>query len=246
MREVRAVAKLDHPNIVAAYDVGHERDITYLVMQYVQGTDLFHLIRQHGRLDASRAADIAYQVALALQHASEQGIVHRDIKSSNILITDKGVAKVLDMGLARFEQDEAESEASAPLTQTGIVMGTWDYATPEQTRDSHAHPGRAAALASGRRCAGADALVASPARVGLGHRRCRCAPDRRDRVLARFGTRRPGPTIASWGFPRRVASWGSPRRGAWCGSPCDGPPTRGPIHPHDPEARPGPRSHSAA
>ena len=138
MREVRAAAKLIHPNIVTAFDAGHEGKITYLVMEYVEGTDLYHLIKQHGRLDATTAAGIAYQVAQALQHAHEHGIVHRDMKPPNILVTDKGQAKVLDMGLARIEHAEAEGdEESATLTRDGVVMGTLDYIAPEQASDTH-------------------------------------------------------------------------------------------------------------
>ena len=143
MREVRACAQLNHPNIVAAYDVGEHDDIIYLVMEYVSGTDLYTLIRQHGRLTAHRAADIAYQVALALQHASRRGIVHRDIKPPNILITDKGTAKVLDMGLARIEHREGDGDRSGTLTQEGVVMGTVDYIAPEQAQDTHGADTRA-------------------------------------------------------------------------------------------------------
>ena len=136
MREVRASAKLNHPNIVVAYDVGDEADVTYLVMEYVQGTSLSDLIDQQGKIPPAQAADIARQVALGLDHAHSRGVVHRDIKPSNVLVSDDGTAKVLDMGLARFAETDAADDADG-LTREGVVMGTIDYLSPEQALDSH-------------------------------------------------------------------------------------------------------------
>ena len=137
MREVHASAKLNHPNIVTAYDVGEEGDVTYLAMEYVPGTSLQVLIRQVGRLAPEQGAEIACQVALALDHAYRRDVVHRDIKPSNILITEDGTAKVLDMGLARFHG------ADDGLTRQGVIMGTVDYLAPEQAMDSHTADTRA-------------------------------------------------------------------------------------------------------
>ena len=138
MREARASAQLEHPNIVTTYDVGEEGNITYLAMQYVEGQNLYDIIKQHARLDPGQAARIAHQVALALEHARTRGIVHRDVKPSNILIDTEGAAKVLDMGLARIEHGDLSVEDSAKLTSEGAVMGTVDYIAPEQARDTHA------------------------------------------------------------------------------------------------------------
>ena len=137
MREVRAITKLSHPNVVAAYDVGQQADMTYLVLEYVDGRDLGRIVREHGRLDPALAADIAYQTALALQHADERGIVHRDIKPGNILIDSHGTVKVLDMGLARIRRAATDPDKSQTLTRTGQAVGTVDYLSPEQAKDSH-------------------------------------------------------------------------------------------------------------
>ena len=137
MREVRANAQLMHPNIVTAYDVGQQEDITYLALEYVEGTSLDQRIKTRGRLDPAEAARIGEQVALALEHAREHGIVHRDIKPANILIDHQGCAKVLDMGLARIERPGADVDESTTLTRDGVVMGTLDYLAPEQALDSH-------------------------------------------------------------------------------------------------------------
>ena len=143
MREVEASAQLIHPNIVTAFDVGEEANITYLAMEYVEGADLNRLIKQEGKLDPSRACGIAYQAALGLEHAYEHGIVHRDIKPANILVTPKGVVKVLDMGLARFEHGGPSGQALTTLTSEGLVMGTPDYISPEQAEGTRTADTRA-------------------------------------------------------------------------------------------------------
>ena len=137
MREVRASARLNHPNIVTAFDVKDEGDLTYLVMEYVKGASLSDLIKTHGKLAPPQAAAIAHQVALALEHACERGVVHRDIKPGNILLTERGTVKVLDMGLARIEHPESDPDRPGTLTADGVVIGTVDYLSPEQAMDSH-------------------------------------------------------------------------------------------------------------
>ena len=137
MREVRASAQLNHPNIVAAYDVGEHGNVTYLVLEYVPGASLQQLVTKYRTLKPPTVVKIARQVAEALEHARQCGIVHRDIKPSNILVDRKGTVKVLDMGLARFEEGTPGVDDSTAITRDGVVMGTLDYLAPEQALDSH-------------------------------------------------------------------------------------------------------------
>jgi serine/threonine protein kinase len=134
-REARAVAALDHPNIVRAYDIDRDGKLHFLVMEYVDGSSLQEIVKRHGRLDLGRSAHYIRQAAQGLQHAHSAGLVHRDIKPANLLLDRQGTVKVLDMGLARFFHDEADN-----LTHKyhEAVLGTADYMAPEQTLDSHA------------------------------------------------------------------------------------------------------------
>jgi serine/threonine-protein kinase len=134
-QEVRAVAQLNHPNIVTAYDAACLGDLHFLVMEYVEGIDLARLLKQRGPLPIAQACDFARQVALGLQHALEKGLVHRDIKPGNLMVTPQGVVKILDLGLARLRADQ-DSEAMTALTKEGAVLGTSDYMAPEQALDS--------------------------------------------------------------------------------------------------------------
>ncbi len=133
-REARAVAALDHPNIVRAYDIDQDENLHFLVMEYVDGTNLQDLIKKVGPLDVVRACHYIYGAAVGLQHAHEIGLVHRDIKPGNILVDRAGVVKILDMGLARFFHDE---EDSLTKKYDENVLGTADYLAPEQALDSH-------------------------------------------------------------------------------------------------------------
>ena len=126
-REAQAVARLSHPNIVSIYDVGREKDIHYLVMEYIKGDNLKNLIRKDGVLAPERAVAIARQISEALQHAHENNIVHRDVKPQNILIDGEGRAKLTDFGIAR-------EATTATLTQTDAVVGSVHYLSPEQAR----------------------------------------------------------------------------------------------------------------
>src|SRR5262249_35493788 len=134
-REARVVAALDHPNIVHAYDIGQEEDLHFLVMEYVDGSNLQDIIKKTGPMDVTRACHYIRQAALGLDHAHNQAnIVHRDIKPGNILVDRTGCVKILDMGLARFFSDE-EDNLTKKFEED--VLGTADYLSPEQVEDSH-------------------------------------------------------------------------------------------------------------
>jgi serine/threonine protein kinase len=134
-REARAVAALDHVNIVRAYDIDQDDKLHFLVMEYVDGASLQEMVKRGGQLDPIRAAHYICQAAQGLQHAHESaGLVHRDIKPGNILVDRTGVVKVLDMGLARFFFDE---EDILTKKYDENVLGTADYLAPEQALDSH-------------------------------------------------------------------------------------------------------------
>jgi serine/threonine protein kinase len=133
-REARAAAALDHPNIVHAYDIDQDETLHFLVMEYVDGANLQEIVKKSGPLEPLRAAHYIRQAALALDHAHKSGLVHRDVKPGNVLVDRTGVVKVLDMGLARFFNDEDDM-----LTKKydENVLGTADYLSPEQAIDSH-------------------------------------------------------------------------------------------------------------
>src|SRR5579875_956500 len=134
-REARAVAALDHPNIVRAYDIDQDEKLHFLVMEHVDGSSLQDIIKKTGPMDVLRACHYIRQAALGLQHAHDAaGIVHRDIKPGNILVDRNGIVKILDMGLARFFHDE-EDVLSHKFEDD--VLGTADYLAPEQAMDSH-------------------------------------------------------------------------------------------------------------
>ncbi|HYX44379.1 MAG TPA: Stk1 family PASTA domain-containing Ser/Thr kinase, partial [Acidimicrobiales bacterium] len=125
-REARAAANLNHPNIVSVYDWGEEGGTYFIVMEYVEGPTLRDVIRGEGPLFANRAAEIGAEIAAALEFAHRRGVIHRDVKPGNVLIS--GMVKVTDFGIARAG-DPQES-----LTQTGAVMGTASYFSPEQAQ----------------------------------------------------------------------------------------------------------------
>jgi serine/threonine protein kinase len=134
-REAEAIAGLNHPNIVRAYDVGEERQLHYLVMEFVEGVSLTALVRQKGALPVGQACHYICQAALGLEHAYGVGIIHRDIKPENLLITRTGAVKILDMGLVLFHGKNDE-ELTARF-EKGSILGTADYLSPEQAIDSH-------------------------------------------------------------------------------------------------------------
>lgn len=131
-REARSLAKLSHPNIVAVHDFGKVDDLFYLIMEYVEGTDLRQLIATQ-ELSPEQALAIVPQICGALQFAHDQGIVHRDIKPENILVDRDGVVKVADFGLAKLL---TQTERNHDLTATNQVMGTVKYMAPEQLEGS--------------------------------------------------------------------------------------------------------------
>lgn len=135
-REAQATAALRHKNIVRAYDVDHEGDTHYLVMEFVPGDDLNTVVKDRGAdfLDYATVADYVAQAAEGLQHAHENNLIHRDIKPANLLVDDKGTVKILDLGLALFSADEA---ASLTIANNENVLGTADYLAPEQALNSH-------------------------------------------------------------------------------------------------------------
>jgi formylglycine-generating enzyme required for sulfatase activity len=132
-REVKTAAKLSHPNIVAAHDADQAGDVHFLVMEYVQGQSLAQVVERRGPLPVIYACSYIRAAALGLQHAHEQGMVHRDLKPQNLMLTPKGQIKVLDFGLARFA---SETTQAAALTQENAVVGTPDYIAPEQATDA--------------------------------------------------------------------------------------------------------------
>jgi WD40 repeat protein len=135
-REIRAAAQLAHPNVVRAYDADEVRGTHFFAMECVEGEDLARLVKRGGPLPAAQACEYVRQAALGLQHAFERGLVHRDIKPHNLLLTTDGTVKVLDLGLARLGQGP-EADAASSMTETGCMVGTPDYMAPEQARDSH-------------------------------------------------------------------------------------------------------------
>ena len=125
-REIRTQARLDHDHLVRAFDAGHDGNVHFLVTEYVPGTDLRGLVRSQGKLKVRQAAVIS-QAARGLQYAHDQGLIHRDVKPGNILVTPEGVAKVSDLGLSGNIRDGDDPRA-------GKIAGTADYLSPEQIR----------------------------------------------------------------------------------------------------------------
>ena len=132
-REARAAANLNHQNIVAVHDWGSVDGIYYMVMEYVAGLSVREILHAEGLLAPAQAADVLEQTLAALQHAHRQGIVHRDVKPENLMVTRDGVVKVADFGLAR-------AFADAQITEAGNVTGTVQYLAPEQLQGEPADP----------------------------------------------------------------------------------------------------------
>ena len=136
LREIRAVARLRHPNIVTAFHATRLGESLVFAMEYVDGLDLARLVKSRGPLPVAHACNFVHQAALGLQHAHEEGLVHRDIKPSNLMLArkgDKATVKVLDFGLARVT---SEQKVDGGLTSQGQALGTPDYIAPEQIVDA--------------------------------------------------------------------------------------------------------------
>jgi len=129
-REIQALSKLDHPRLVAALDAGHDASVHYLVTEYVPGVDLRKLVRIEGPLAMASAASVISQVAEGLEYAHAQGIVHRDIKPGNVLVSPQWEVKILDLGLAGPLTGPREDDP-----RYGKIVGTADYLSPDQVRD---------------------------------------------------------------------------------------------------------------
>ncbi len=144
IREAQAAAKLDHPNVCAIHEVGRHQDQSFIVMQYIEGETLAAGIKG-GPLNLAESLDKAIQIAGALSEAHSHGIIHRDIKPQNIMITRRGQVKVLDFGLAKLERGELSPQSDAQtqtlLTQPGTIPGTVPYMSPEQLRDEALNAG---------------------------------------------------------------------------------------------------------
>jgi len=138
LREMRLAAALNHPNLVVAFDADQMRDTYFLVMEYVSGKSLKHYSLKHGRLPVAWSCECIRQAALGLAHVHERGLVHRDVKPSNLLVLRDSFSripriKILDVGLSRFV---SETEEEGGLTRAGQILGTMDYMAPEQVKDA--------------------------------------------------------------------------------------------------------------
>ncbi len=130
--EAQSAARLNHENIAHVHYVGEDRGVHYIVFEFIEGVNIRDLVERNGPLPLEEALSYTYQIAQALEHASQRAVIHRDIKPSNVLITLDGKAKLVDMGLARLNQ---VAQADNDLTASGVTLGTFDYISPEQARD---------------------------------------------------------------------------------------------------------------
>ena len=135
-REVKAAARLSHPNIVTAHDAEQAGDTHFLVMEFVEGITLARLIEKRGVLPITYACHFLRQAALGLHHAHERGMVHRDVKPHNLMVTRKGQLKILDFGLARLAGPAGGKATTPDLTAADVVIGTPDFLAPEQARSA--------------------------------------------------------------------------------------------------------------
>lgn len=133
-QEMRAAAQMSHPNVVLAFDADEVDGVHFFSMEYIEGVDLTRLVKERGPMPFPLACDCIRQAAIGLQHASERGLVHRDVKPSNLLLTPRGQVKVLDLGLAMLHETSAGDNINR-VTQEGLVLGTPDFLAPEQAQN---------------------------------------------------------------------------------------------------------------
>jgi serine/threonine-protein kinase len=200
-RKTKILAQLSHPNLVAAYDAGERDDTHYLIMEYVDGCDLLELMKRHGTLPVRHVVDYLIQAATGLGFAHAHGIVHRNVKPSNLLVDTGGIVKVIGLGLALFRDEQSLSET----VEQGRVLGTIDYMSLEQAIDSSRVDQRADIYSLG--CTMYTALtrklpfpVKSPKEKLLAHRDAPIpsiaavrsdAPEILDQILQRMMAKRP-------------------------------------------------------
>ncbi|MDR2346378.1 MAG: serine/threonine protein kinase [Planctomycetaceae bacterium] len=132
MNEAKSAARLNHEHIAQVYFAGEQDGVPFIVFEYVEGTNIRKMINESGVFPLPQTLNYMLQISHALVHAAENGVVHRDVKPSNILITREGKAKLIDMGLARLLNP---SDGAGDLTASGVTLGTFDYISPEQARD---------------------------------------------------------------------------------------------------------------
>jgi len=130
-REAKAAAKLDHENIARVFFCGEDQGLHFIAFEYVEGINLRTMLERRRKIPVAESVRYILQVATGLEHAATRGVVHRDVKPSNIIITPNGRAKVVDMGLARNMERQNERD----LTQSGVTLGTFDYISPEQAME---------------------------------------------------------------------------------------------------------------
>ena len=151
--KIKAVGRLSHENIVRATDAGHYDGYHFLVMEFIDGADVGAMIKRLGRLSLADACEVIRQTAVALEYTHENGLVHRDVKPSNIMLALDGSVKLLDLGLAGLNNTELESTANVVvtdrLTAVGQIMGTLGYMAPEQIAASPEVDSRADVYALG-------------------------------------------------------------------------------------------------
>jgi serine/threonine protein kinase len=244
-REARAAGALDHPHLVKAHDIDQDNNFHFLVMDYVDGTNLQDFVSRCGPLDPVRAANYIAQATLGLQAAHDAGLVHRDVKPGNILLDRHGVIRLSDLGLARFFSDGDD-----PLTlrfDDKCILGTADYVAPEQAINSHEVDGRADVYSLGATfyflLAGqpmfpegkaAQKLIAHQVREPVAVREVRPeVPEAMAEIVAKMVAKRPGDRYQT---PTEVLAALSP----WTQLPID-PPTEEEMPQLSPAAR-GPMS----
>jgi len=155
---------LRHPNLVAAHDAGQLEGVAYLVLEFVEGHDLAWIVQQRGPLPAAEACEVVRRAALGLEHLHKHGLVHRDVKPANLMLTPSGQVKLLDLGLVRHLQVPAPG---GQITRHGQFLGTPDYMSPEQCLDCQAVDGRADIYALG--CTLYELLTGQPPFAGPDH-----------------------------------------------------------------------------